>query len=346
MEALRIGYGKGVRANALLTPLWEQLRPGELVCLLGPNGVGKSTLLRTMAGLHPPLGGTLWLGQQSLARMSPQQVARHLSLVLTERISQPHLTGETLVAMGRYAWTGWLGRLSNADWGAVREAMQATGAMDLWGQPLDRISDGQRQKLMIARALAQATPLMLLDEPTAHLDLANRVAMMRLLRELAERYHKAILISTHELDLALQSAHRIWLLQCSQALASGVPEDMVLQGEFEAAFGQQGLQFDRATARFKVRQAGGTPIGLAGQSSLLYGWTAHALERLGYTPASPPRELTLVIDNSRDRIQVLHQGATVGSYAKIEHALQHLTELAPGEEAATAHPRPLFDDNS
>jgi iron complex transport system ATP-binding protein len=281
-EDLLIGYSKSRKASRPVAgPLQLALMPGELVCLLGPNGAGKSTLMRTLAGLQPPLGGRLLLSGTTLASLSPGDRARQLSIVLTERIEVGNLTVVELVRLGRYPHTGWLGGLSAHDEAQVQAALAATDTASFAARPVAQLSDGERQRVLLARALAQDTPIILLDEPTAHLDLPNRVRLMRLLHRLARQTGKAILLSTHELDLALQAADRIWLMPADGTLHAGTPEDLVLSGTFAAAFARDGLAFDPATGAFQLHEPQGATVRLLGEGAAAF-WTRRALEREGF----------------------------------------------------------------
>ena len=285
-EDLTVGYlAHRKTPRPVAGPLALALWPGELVCLLGPNGAGKSTLLRTLAGLQPPLSGRLDLAGTPLARLSAAERARQLSIVLTDRVDAGNLTVWELVSLGRHPHTGWLGALSAADEGHVRAALAATGTTGLAQRPVGELSDGERQKVLLARAVAQDTPVVLLDEPTAHLDLPNRVALMRLLHRLARQTGKAILLSTHELDLALQAADRVWLLPGDGGLRTGTPEDLVLSGAFAAAFAREGLAFDPATGTFALHAPTGPAVQLVGDGAAAF-WTRRALERAGFVPTT------------------------------------------------------------
>lgn len=280
---LTIGY---VLNNQPVKPISQSLNldlwPGKLVCLLGPNGAGKSTLMRTLAGLQPKLAGEITIAGKPIHELAPVELAQQLSLVLTERVEAGNLTVAELVALGRTPYTGWLGTLTRHDREKVNWALEATETMDFRQRRLHQLSDGERQKVMLARALAQDTPLILLDEPTAHLDLPNRVEMMRSLHQLARQTGKAILLSTHELDLALQAADQLWLIRQDGEMNTGVPEDLVLNGTFEAAFAKNGFHFDRTTGTFAIRnEVSGPSIFLNGAGSMAF-WTRRALQREGF----------------------------------------------------------------
>ena len=194
---LSIGYRSKNSERLISKDLNLQLASGQLVCLLGSNGSGKSTLMRTIAGLQPALEGSVFISQKLLSDLKPSELAQKLSLVLTERIEAGNLTAQEVITLGRTPYTGWLGTLSYEDHSKIDEAIALANVESLVSRKMHQLSDGERQKVMLARALAQDTELILLDEPTAHLDLPNRVEMMRLLHTLAKQTGKAILLSTH-----------------------------------------------------------------------------------------------------------------------------------------------------
>ncbi len=233
------GYG-GRRRRVVLDRVSVELSSTEMVAVLGPNGAGKSTLLRTLAGMLPPLGGRLELEGESLASLSAQQRACRIGVVLPERVAPGMLRGSDLVALGRYPHTAWSGRLEARDLEVVERMIEAVGASHLAGRDVAALSDGERQRLMIARALAQEPRMLILDEPTAYLDLPGRVEVMHLLAQLAQA-GSAVLISTHDLDLALRTAGRVWLLDHSGGLRSGTPAELLRAGAFQQAFASDQL---------------------------------------------------------------------------------------------------------
>ena len=280
-QQLSIGYATGRRLHVVASDLNLSLLAGELVCLVGPNGAGKSTLMRTLAGMQSPLAGQVRLLGDDVHRLDAKELARRLSIVLTERTDVGLLSGYGLVALGRHPYTAWHGQLSAYDEAVINWAVDAVGAQDLAARPVSELSDGERQKIMIARALAQEPALMLLDEPTAYLDLPRRVEIIQLLRSLAHTTQRAILLSIHDLDLALRSADRIWLIGSDGQLVEGAPEDLVLSGAFEAAFLSEGVRFDQMTGSFRLVNRSTRRIRLQGEGASLI-WTQRALERHGY----------------------------------------------------------------
>ncbi len=330
IENLTIGY------QAPRTPTYVvakdinlTLRAGELVCLLGPNGAGKSTLMRTISGMQAPLAGTITIDGQDIHAMPAQERAKRLSIVLTERVTAGLMSGYALVGLGRYPHTNWSGTLTKDDHAVIQRAIRMVGAEELAHRNVSDLSDGERQKIMLARALAQEPRMMILDEITAFLDLPRRVETMRLLRRLARETKRAILISTHDLDLALRSADRIWLLPKGGSLQTGAPEDLVLSGAFEAAFASEGVDFDRHHGAFRVHNAVHGHVSLRSEGILRY-WTQRALEREGYAIRHDP--------SSDDwHVDVIEQGGNASwllQNGNQQHAFPDLLSL-------TAHLRDL-----
>lgn len=208
IQNLSLGYGK----NILLRNISAQASPGELIAIAGRNGSGKSTLIRAMTGLQKPLAGRILTDGLDIGSLPRETAARKVSIVNTDRVRIPWLKCRDLVALGRAPWTGWTGRLSDRDEEAVSEALELTGMTDFAMRSMDSMSDGECQRIMIARALAQDTPLMVLDEPTAFLDLPGRHQITELLARLAAEKGKTVIFSTHDIGIALQRADRFWIL--------------------------------------------------------------------------------------------------------------------------------------
>ena len=226
---LTIGYDHHV----VQRDLKFELHPGEMVCMLGPNGCGKSTLLRTLAGLQPALSGTFTTSTLN----SQLSTLPHIALVLTERLSLDNTTVHDVVAMGRYPYTSFLGGLSTTDEQIIEQSLADVGLSNTAHTFFNDHSDGEKQRTLIAKALAQETPIILLDEPTAHLDLPNRIRVLQLLRRVAREQNKTILISTHELDLAIKLSDRIMLMTPQQGIQLDTPTNLREQDAFTAAFG-------------------------------------------------------------------------------------------------------------
>lgn len=275
-----IGYTSKKAHIAIAEHLNIHIFKGEMVCLLGPNGCGKSTLIRTLAGMQSPLHGIVSFEGQNMLHYSVAELAKKMSVVLTEKIESTNMTVYDLVSLGRFPYTNWYGKIEYTDNTIILESIEKVGLEGFADRPLDTLSDGERQRVMIARALAQDTPFIMLDEPTAHLDLPNRIEIMKLLKELARSTYKSILLSTHELDLALQVADRIWLMQRGKPIACGTPEDLVLQGDFEKAFKKQSFTFDITNGLFTIVYKYKYSVSMSGNKIYKF-WTERALHRHG-----------------------------------------------------------------
>ncbi len=252
IQELTIGYRQKRGDVEVMANINAELPQGCLVSLIAPNGAGKSTLLRTLAALHPPLQGKVTIAGKALDAMTAGALAKKVSVVLTDKVDVGNITVAAMVALGRHPYTGMMGGLSRVDKEKVMWALEATGTLDFALRSMHDLSDGERQKVMIARALAQDTPLILLDEPTAFLDLPNRVEILQLLKTLAATTQKTILLSTHDLDLALQISDTLWVINREKILLTGTPEMLSSNGTIAAVFANEQVHFDVATGTFKL----------------------------------------------------------------------------------------------
>ena len=249
IDGLTVGYGTGRHRRTVASNLCAALPPASLTCLIGVNGAGKSTLLRTLSGLLPPLSGSVEIMGKRIESLSVRQMSTLLSIVLTARPDTGHLTAEETVAAGRMPYTPLSGRLSETDQHLVEEALRLTGTAHLRSRALASLSDGERQRVMIAKSLAQDTPLILLDEPTAFLDFPGKIGTLRLLQSLAHDQGKTILLSTHDLEPAFRLADRLWLLTPG-GLLSGTPRALAADGTLARYFAADGIKFDSEQLRF------------------------------------------------------------------------------------------------
>lgn len=326
-SALAIGYKNGGKTpRVVANQLNLQLNAGEFVCLVGPNGVGKSTLLRTVIGLQPKLAGEIQLSGRKLATYHPRELANQVSVVLTSPISVGAMRVDELVAMGRFPFTGLFDRMTDHDWDVVHETLRVVGVEKLSHRYIHTLSDGERQKVMIARALAQEPRLLVLDEPTAYLDLPGRVVVMDLLHDLASGKDKAVLTSTHELDLALRHADRIWLMNDEGQISQGAPEDLVLNGSFAQIFNRAGVHFDPLSGSFDTQNRGSKPVFLEGQGPEAI-WTRRALLRAGYRVEEEKLQVfpsvSVITKNGTTTWQLEHEGHSI-TFASIYELLQEL----------------------
>lgn len=251
LRNLHIGYDEDASQHVVAKALNASLIGGRLVCLVGSNGVGKSTLMRTLSGFLPALRGDVCVDGRRIEDYTPRELSERVGIVLTERENTPDLTIEEVVAIGRTAYTNFWGTLTDTDRRVVDDAIALVGIAPLRNKKIGRVSDGERQKTMIAKALAQQTGIILLDEPTAFLDYGSKVAVMRLLRQLAHEQGKAILLSTHDLEIAFQTADELWILQ-HDGLQTGTPDVLEEHGAISAFLATNGLHYDRVTKRIVI----------------------------------------------------------------------------------------------
>ena len=278
-KGLTLGYLHQKIRKLVLEDLDFQLSTGELTCLLGPNGVGKSTLIKAILGQITPWKGEILLENKPIQNFDTEELAKRISVVLTDPIFPGNMTVGQLVALGRTPHTGWLGKLQAQDLEIVEKALADTKIFYLRDERLSEISDGQRQKAMIARALAQDGQLIILDEPTAHLDLVNRFEIMQLLREIAATKGKSVLVVTHDLDIAVETADRFWLLNCGTPVVSGKPEDLIISGAINLLLPGEKYRFslERGKMEFEIRAS---EFEISGPPELVF-WMEKALHKAG-----------------------------------------------------------------
>lgn len=276
-----IGYkAKTHSANVVKSGISVYALKGELVALIGGNGVGKSTLLRTIAGFQPSLGGDVSIRGKQVNAYREKELALIMSFVSTEIIRVPNLSVFDLVSLGRYPHTNWFGKLLDEDRAIVEEAIMSVGLKGYENRMVNCISDGERQKAMIARTLAQNTDVIVLDEPTAFLDLSNKYEIVHILHELASEKGKTILFSTHDLTTAIAESDRIWVM-LNDAVKQGSPEDLILNGDFADLFHSEHLFFDQEKGDFRIRKQTKRKAVIRGHG-IAVDWTMKALERNGF----------------------------------------------------------------
>ena len=241
---LAVGYRNGSQTTTLLSGLNLNLEKGKLVALLGQNGAGKSTLLRALTCDERPLAGSIEVNGRDLLEMSQKDRARIIGLVSTERIQAGALTVTELVGLGRQPHTGFLGRLDDEDRAIIQQSMADAGIISKANDYMASLSDGERQKAMIARALAQQTPIIILDEPTAFLDVASRIETMRLLQTLAHDRGKAVLLSSHDISQSLMLADELWLITTDRAVLTGTTQQLLADGAMDRLFVNREIHFN------------------------------------------------------------------------------------------------------
>lgn len=308
---LIVGYTKDKKDSPLFEKLNLSLLAGELVCFMGSNGIGKTTLIKTLAGLQRPLQGSVEFRD-----------TKSVALVLTDRITSSLMTVQDLVTYGRYPYLDWNISLSSTDHEIIEKAIKQVHLESLVRKRLYELSDGQLQMAMLAKALAQDTPILFLDEPTAHLDLNNRVEIMNILRKLSRTSGKSILIATHELDLALQTADRIWLATSDRRIIQGIPEDLVLDGTFDEVFRFKG--FDLKTGKVSHQAYRNVEVQLEG-TGYEYLWTKNALERSGYSVTPSAQIKVLITQKENKSLWEVTRDDVTREFSILESLLQSLS---------------------
>jgi iron complex transport system ATP-binding protein len=280
LEALSIGFIFGNQNRELLPPVNANAKKGELVAVLGRNGIGKSTLLRTIMGLQPALRGTVFIEGRKSTEYSRLELARKAGYISTEVVRASNMRVCDLVALGRFPHTGWTGSNDPEGRSAIESAMSKTGMTSFRNRYITELSDGERQRAMIARVLAQDTNILIMDEPTAFLDIAGRYEMIHLMSGLA-REGRTVLFSTHDFNIALNQADKIWLI-LDDSLIEGSPEDLVLNGAFNNLFDPAIAGFNKADGTFSLRFEKRGALFVQGKG-LIRDWTVKAIARAGYT---------------------------------------------------------------
>ena len=244
IESLSTGYRNKKNVTVVAHDINATIQGGELTCLLGPNGAGKSTLLRTLSAFLPPVKGDISIMGRNLRDYTDKELAKTIGVVLTEKTDLRNMTVYDLIGLGRSPYTGFWGTLHEDDRRVVDEAIEMVGIGPLKDRMIQTLSDGERQKVMIAKALAQQTPVIFLDEPTAFLDFPSKVEIMQLLHVLSRTTGKTIFLSTHDLELALQIADTIWLMDRDKGVVIGTPDKLAKDGSLNSFFAQRDIKFD------------------------------------------------------------------------------------------------------
>lgn len=293
MERLSIGYKSKHDVKIVAKDINATIYSGELTCILGANGIGKSTLLRTLSAFQPKLSGDIYIRGKELSDYTAKDLSRLVSVVLTEKTFVRNMTAYQLIGLGRSPYTGFWGTLVEDDRQVIDEAIKMVKIENLAQRMVDTLSDGERQKVMIAKALVQQTPIILLDEPTAFLDFPSKVETMQLLHRLSRQTNKTIFLSTHDLELALQIADKIWLVDKDANINTGTPEDLSLNGLLSGFFAQKGIIFDMETGLFRIENTYAKRIKLIGHGQK-YAMIRKALLRNGILASRTEDSATVI----------------------------------------------------
>lgn len=294
---LSIGYVHPKRKGdqKLYHNLSFELLKGELVCLLGANGSGKSTLLRTLGKMQPALDGCISILNKDLNKYQHKELAQLVGVVLTDKSASGGFTVREVVELGRYPYTGFFGQLDDQDRMVIDQALKDVGIAHKADNFLADLSDGERQKVMIAKVLSQECPIILLDEPTAFLDIESRIEIMSLLHDLAHQKDKTILLSTHDIDLAFLLSDRLWLLSKEVGLINGVPEDIILSGTIDNFFSNDKIAFNKYSGSFHPIRSSERKIYVDAQEEFLF-WTINLLLRLNLDFTTNKEEAIFTIE--------------------------------------------------
>lgn len=316
VDALRIGYLKHGHKNLLLPPLNASAYEGELIAVIGRNGIGKSTLLRTLAGLQPSLGGDIHYSGQSISKYSRMDLAQKVGYVSTEVVRVSNMSVYDLVALGRFPHTNWIGKIGIESHQIIMDSIEKTSMSAFCNRFISELSDGERQRAMIARILAQDTGIMIMDEPTAFLDIGSKYEILHLMHLLSQKSGKTIIFSTHDLQIALSQSDKIWLI-LDNKLIEGAPEDLMIEGEFDHLFDLSPVQFNSENGTFSFRSKEKGRIYVEGDGIRKH-WVEKAINRAGYSisevrtmpyiliPPGKKSEYQFITHNSRQQFRLIY----------------------------------------
>lgn len=322
IDDLAIGYSYKKSIRVVAEHISSTIYSGELTCLLGANGIGKSTLLRTLIAFQPKLSGKIFIYDKEIEKYTEKELANLISVVLTEKFDIKNMTSYELISLGRSPYTGFWGKLSYEDKKRIDEAISLVKIQRLSSRMIDTLSDGERQKVMIAKALAQDTPIILLDEPTAFLDFPSKVEIMQLLHRLSRKTNKTIFLSTHDLELALQIADKIWLMDAEHGIQTGVPEDLSLNGSLSSFFSRKGIIFDQNSGLFRMENNFYRKIKVVGHG-VKYAMIRKAFSRNGIL-VSRDVETDMFVEVRDNQIILYNQDQSSVSITSIEELLNHV----------------------
>ena len=326
IQGLSTGYIGKKKTKIIAKDIDATICSGELTCLLGANGAGKSTLLRTLSAFLRPLDGEIWIQGKRLVDYSDKELATVIGVVLTEKCHLRNMTVVELIGMGRSPYTGFWGTLSKKDRRIVDDSIALVRIEDLKERMVHTLSDGERQKVMIAKALAQETPIIFLDEPTAFLDYPSKVEILHLLHRLSREMNKTIFLSTHDLELALQIADHIWLMDREKGVITGTPEDLALDGSLENFFcHRKGIAFEKSTGLYRIENEFYRSVYLKGTSER-YTMVQKALRRNGiYASVDVDASVSIEIDEEK-KLYILRDGKKEYGVGTIRELLAVLIE--------------------
>jgi iron complex transport system ATP-binding protein len=325
-DSLLIGFASATTRKILLPPLKASAYGGELIAIIGQNGIGKSTLLRTITGLQDPLGGKVYINGRTIEDYSRIEFARNIGYISTESVRVPNMKVYDLVALGRYPHTNWLGKLQPEDHELIMQSIEKVGMQMFVKRYITELSDGERQRAMIARVLAQDTGLLIMDEPTAFLDIKSKYEIVHLLHDLSKNRGKTIIFSTHDLNIALSEADKIWLI-LKESFNEGSPEDLILNGSFNRLFKDSLVRFNQLDGSFSFRNDFKGNISLRGEGITRL-WTEKALNRVGYAVSEKDAVMVIkIIQGQEGNRWIVEKAGEPGEFISIYDLINWLSAI-------------------
>jgi iron complex transport system ATP-binding protein len=324
LDSLKIGYFSGKTRKVLLPPLNASAASGELIAVIGRNGIGKSTLLRTLAGLQEPLGGEILFDGRNVKDYSRMELALKVGYISTEIVKVSNMSVYDLVALGRFPHTNWIGKIEKEDHERIVDAISKTAMGSFCQKYLSELSDGERQKAMIARILAQDTGIMVMDEPTAFLDIAAKYDILHLLHHLSGDNGKTIIFSTHDLQMAISQSDKIWLI-LDDDLIEGAPEDLMISGSFEHLFSSTSVSFNIEDGTFSFRSDTMGNIYIEGTYKRF--WTEKAVNRAGFSVAKEKTSTYIILPSETNSYWQLSAETKVTKYMSVYELINALKRV-------------------
>jgi iron complex transport system ATP-binding protein len=323
LDSLKIGYKSGKIEKVLLPPLNAWANRGELIAVIGRNGIGKSTLLRTLSGLQSSLGGDISLNGKSIRDFSRMELAMKIGYISTEIVKISHMSVFDLVALGRFPHTNWIGKIDRKNHQVISDSIQKTGMSALKHRLISELSDGERQRAMIARILAQDTAIMVMDEPTAFLDIGSKFEILHLMHLLSREREKTIIFSTHDLHAAISQSDKIWLI-LDNRLIEGAPEDLMIQGAFDHLFDTSPVQFNSENGTFSLKRENKGKIFVDGEGFLKH-WTETAISREGYSLSEVKTSPFITVPSENNIKWQLSSSDTINNFSSIYELVRWLS---------------------
>jgi len=321
-NSLKIGYASGKNRKLLIPEISGSACKGELIAVIGRNGIGKSTLLRTITGLQPSLGGTVFIGGRDIEEYSRMQIAKSIGYISTETVKVTNMRVCDLVALGRFPHTNWYGKIDDLNHKVIIDSIVKTGMSDFYGRFISELSDGERQRAMIARALAQDAGLMVMDEPTAFLDIRSKYEIIHLLISLTRSRGKTVIFSTHDFQVALDQADKIWLLLDNE-LIEGAPEDLLLKGSFDHLFDSSLVTFDPRDGSYMLQKTERGQIFIEGEG-IIKQWTEKAMRRAGYRLSDKKMTLYVIVPTVKGKKWILFSDNSENEFESLYDLIGHL----------------------